>query len=347
MPIVVGSAGAPTVSATGNDGAASILAVAMRVCRLDSQGRIAQGPRNMYITDAFAKIDFAPEMENGIDTAMRNAAGNLAVVYRTPDLTKRYTIGIDLIAPDPELEELLTGGTVFSSSDVALTAPTAVGTPSASGGTLASGSYSYKFTVMNYRGESVPASPVAATVTGPTGSVSFSIPATTGASAFGAYRQVGASYLQVAIIPASTTGATAWVDTGTTPSGCTQSPPAVDTTAGYGTEGYAVPDLQSDSAPCGVSVEAWSRAVIEGGPATPPYHHWVWPRVKLWNRGSRTLDTGPTASNFTGFAFPNLYWSTGPDGTWNQDSSRVCFRRREARFPQPQLGYMSLPAQAY
>ena len=117
MPIVVGSAGAPTVSATGNDGAASILAVAMRVCRLDSQGRIAQGPRNMYITDAFAKIDFAPEMENGIDTAMRNAAGNLAVVYRTPDLTKRYTIGIDLIAPDPYPEIAFPGWSVDWTKD--------------------------------------------------------------------------------------------------------------------------------------------------------------------------------------------------------------------------------------
>jgi hypothetical protein len=347
MPIVVGSASAPAVSSTGNDGAASLLAVVTRICRLDSQGRVAQGPRNAYITDAFAKIDWTPEIETGIDTAMRNAAGNLAVVYRTPDLTKRYTFGIDLVAPDPELEELLTGGAVFSSSDPALTAPTVTGTPSASGGILASGSYSWKFTPMNFRGEGLPASAVTLTIVGPTGSASFNIPETTGTSAFGAYRLIGGVYQQVAVIPAAASGATTWVDIGTTAGTCAQGLPTVDTTAGYGTEGYATPDTEIDPVPCGVSVEAWSRAIIEGGPANPPYHHWVFPRVKIWNRGARTLDTGPTASTFTGFAFPNAYWGTGPDSTWTQDSSKICFRRREARTPQPQLGYQSTPLLAY
>ncbi|WP_256788792.1 hypothetical protein [Frankia sp. AvcI1] len=347
MPIVVGAATSPAVSPTGNDGAASILSVAMRVCRLDSMGHIAQGPNNMVVTDQYAKIDFAQDMENGQDTSARNAAGNLAVTWRTPDLPKRLTVSVDLTAPDPELEELLTGGTVLTSNDPPLTAPVATATPSSTGGSMPSGTYSHMITVMNYRGETTPASPLSTTVIGPNGSVSISIPLTPGATMAGIYRQVGASYAQIAVVPLETAGATTFVDTGTTPMGCVPGPPATNSTGGYGTEGYAYPDLQTDPNPCGVSIEAWSRAVIDGGPANPPYIHWVWPRVMLWNKGSRTLDTSPLASSFSGFGFTNLYWGRGPDGGWQQDSSRVSFRRREARYPLPTVGYQPTPALPY
>ncbi|WP_239405347.1 hypothetical protein [Frankia sp. Cj3] len=347
MAIVVGSASPPSLSATGNDAPASILAIALRVCRLDRLGHISRGPNNMIVTDQFTKIDFAGEMENGIDTSLRNAAGNLAVTYRTPDLAKRLTMGLSFTAPDPELEELATGGIVLTSNDPPITAPTATVAASATGGTFPSGAQAYQVTAMNYRGETTPASPITVAVTGPTGSTTLSIPATAGASAFGVYRLIGSAYLQLAIVPAVTGGTTTFTDIGIIPSGCTPATPVVNTTGGRGTEGYAYPTLREDPTPCGVSVEAWSRAVIDGAPADPPFIHWVWPRVQLWNKGARALDTSPLMSEFTGFGFQNPYWGTGPDGTWNQDSTRVCFRRREARYPLPQIGYQSTPAPTY
>jgi hypothetical protein len=348
MPIVVGGTSAPTIPTTGNDGAASLTAVALRVVRLDAVGRFAVGPDNGYVTDQFLKVDFNSDNEAGQETIQRNASGDLGIVYRTPDIPKRLGVTIELTAPDPELEALLIGSTVLTANTPAVAAPTPSPSASASGGTLPTGSQAYVVTSATVYGESLASSPVVIATSGPTASVTLSIPFTTGAVAFGIYRLIGASYVQIGWIPAAVSGATAFTDTGLGAIGCSQGPPSVDSTGFAGTVGAAYPETGLDPSPCGVSVEFWTRAIIDG--TVPPdglgYIHWVLPKIKLYP-GSRTANDGPVTNSFAGYGFPNFFWGTGPDGTWDLPSDRDCFRRREARYPLPSIGYLSTPVASY
>ncbi len=92
---------------------ASLQCVAVRLTALDETGAPAPG-NAMYVTDNLVKIDFNPEMETGQEISNKNAAGNLCVVYRTPDLMKRLTLSVEFCVPDPELEVLATGGDLFT-----------------------------------------------------------------------------------------------------------------------------------------------------------------------------------------------------------------------------------------
>src|SRR5262245_56227671 len=91
----------------------SLQCVAIRVTALDASGAPKAG-NDMYVTDNLVKIDFNPEMETGQEISNKNAAGNLCVVWRSPDLMKRLTLSLDVCVPDPELEVLLTGGDLFT-----------------------------------------------------------------------------------------------------------------------------------------------------------------------------------------------------------------------------------------
>jgi hypothetical protein len=98
----------------GNDCAASLYAVAMRVARLDSTGATPAGATNMYVTNAMAKIDHKPVIQEGEARQTVNAQGLLCVDYQEPDQYRGWDVTIDLCAPDPELIELLAGGTLLT-----------------------------------------------------------------------------------------------------------------------------------------------------------------------------------------------------------------------------------------
>jgi hypothetical protein len=70
-----------------------------------------------------------------------------------------------------------------------LAAPSGLaGTASATGGSLATGTYSYKVTALNATGETLPSNEVGVPVTGPTGSVALSWGAVAGATGYRVYR---------------------------------------------------------------------------------------------------------------------------------------------------------------
>jgi hypothetical protein len=98
----------------GNDGAASLHCVALRVTALNSTGVPATN-NAMYVTNNLTRLDFAPDVETGPEISDRNAAGQLAVVFRLPDLIKRLTATVEIVVPDPELEVILSGGNTFTS----------------------------------------------------------------------------------------------------------------------------------------------------------------------------------------------------------------------------------------
>jgi hypothetical protein len=186
----------------------------------------------MYVTDNLVKIDFNPEMETGQEISNKNAAGNLCVVYRTPDLMKRLTVEIEVCVPDPELEVLLTGGSLFTQG----TAP------------------------------------------------------------------------NVEVM------------------------------------GWQYPPLMTDPTPNGVSIEAWTRYVIDGyQDPDQPYIWWVFPHMSL-RKGNRTIDINAMANIYDGFAIENPGWDDGPMNDWTWDSSRVVQAAFTDTYPTPQCGGQKVPA---
>lgn len=79
--------------------------------------------------------------------------------------------------------------------------------------------------------------------------------------------------------------------------------------------GYAAPLLGQQGTPNGVSVEAWSKAIVSGKPAaTNPFWWWVFPYVQFSADGERVLENGALASVFTGKGVGNPAFGRGPNG---------------------------------
>jgi hypothetical protein len=210
---------------------ASLQCVAIRVTGLDAGGVPAPG-NVMYVTDNLVKIDFNPEMETGQEIAQKNAAGNLCIVYRTPDLMKRLNMTVEVCVPDPELEVLLSGGDLFKTGVA-------------------------------------PADEVA---------------------------------------------------------------------------GFSYPPLMVDPVPYGVSIEAWTRYVINGyQPPEQPYMWWAFPKTQL-RKGNRTIDVNQMPNVYEGFAGENPGWGTGPADDWAFPSDRVVQVAFTDTVPTVQCGGQTVPA---
>ncbi|HEY4452394.1 MAG TPA: hypothetical protein VGN13_12465 [Solirubrobacteraceae bacterium] len=128
--------------------------MATRITALDSNGFVDPGAAS-YTTEQAMKVTMTPVMETGDDIAIKNAAGNLAVYAKHPDIVKYGTVSLDMGIPEPAIEQLCTGGVLLSSSASALgepTSPTVVG--QITQGTLAAATYGYRFTNVNAFGES-------------------------------------------------------------------------------------------------------------------------------------------------------------------------------------------------
>jgi len=97
------------------DYAASVQGVALRVSRLNANGSIATGVSASYVTDAFVRVSFTPEFEEGEELTQLNASGAVCVSVKSADTLKRATLEVAICAPEPELSQLLAGGDVLVS----------------------------------------------------------------------------------------------------------------------------------------------------------------------------------------------------------------------------------------
>jgi hypothetical protein len=98
------------------DHAASVRGVALRVSRLDADGKPAVGTDcDSYVSTGFISFTFTPEYSEGDEVEIKNAAGEVCVYYKMPDSLKNMTLGLELCDPDPVLTQLLVGGVVLSS----------------------------------------------------------------------------------------------------------------------------------------------------------------------------------------------------------------------------------------
>jgi hypothetical protein len=93
----------------------SVQACALRIVRRDATGAEVSGTTGGYVTNAMTRLTVTPEQEAGLEFLERNACGEFVVNNRDRDLIKRYAVELDLLHPDPEIEELLIGSSLITS----------------------------------------------------------------------------------------------------------------------------------------------------------------------------------------------------------------------------------------
>lgn len=86
--------------------------------------------------------------------------------------------------------------------------------------------------------------------------------------------------------------------------------------------GYAAPQVGVNPTPNGVSIEAWTRAIIDGGYSG--YFWWAIPRAYLKLAGNLSLSgSDPLTPEFEGYCTQNPNWGDGPNNDWLWESGRV------------------------
>lgn len=99
------------------DGARSVNGVALRVSRLAADGSILAGVDSVFTQKAFMSFQFTPEYEEGDEITEKNADGSLCYSSQDRDTLKRVSLELAVCSPDPEITEILSGGTVFSDTE--------------------------------------------------------------------------------------------------------------------------------------------------------------------------------------------------------------------------------------
>lgn len=287
-----------------SDHAASVNGVGLRATKLDPDGSPASGSSTSFVTSAFMSMSFTPEYVTGTEIQETAADGTICVYYQMPDVLKRVTMELAICGPDPELTEILVGGTILGTgttvrnvTNKALTSNVATLTTSAAHGFIV--------------GDVVKVENVDATFNG---------------------------QYEVASVPTSTTFTYALTHADVTSAADTGTATKISSTLGY-----AAPELGIESTPNGIAVEMWSRAIVAGRMASVnPYWRWVFPFSKWQLSGDRTLENGMMANGFSGWGVGNANFGTGPQGDWPFVSDRAYQYARAASFPTGINGYQTV-----
>lgn len=111
--------------------------------------------------------------------------------------------------------------------------------------------------------------------------------------------------------------------------------------------GWAAPEIGKDATPNGVSIEVWSRAIVDGKPAAVnPYWHWIFPYAVMRPSGDRVIENGMLANSFEGWAVGNEGFGDGPAAPlWPYQSDRAFAYARTAAVPAG-TGYQEVAAPA-
>lgn len=110
--------------------------------------------------------------------------------------------------------------------------------------------------------------------------------------------------------------------------------------------GWQAPEIGVDTCPYGVSVEVWTKAIVDGHQADEdPWYWWAFPRTK-WSIGGGAKNFGNEIMThpLTGFAEENPNWFDGPLNDWPEDSGRVYQYIRTDSMPEPSCGVQTLVA---
>lgn len=316
------------------DRSGSLFALGMRFGHLDAAGAPLVGPTNGYKTDALTTVGLGLEMREGDEVEQLAGDGTICVYYKAPDTLKRGTIaGLEFCTPDPNVLEFLQGGGTYVTA----------GTSEVQTITITGGPAGGTFTV-TYDGQT-------------TTNIAFNAIGTTVQAALEALSNLapgdvvvtgGAGGPYTATFAASLGNVVQMTANGALLTGGTA--PAVGvvtTTPGVNPEtiGYKAPLVGAQLQPNGVSLEFWTRAVMDGSfPASLPYIHWVVPRAYLTPDGELTAAVAdPMKPTFTGWSNQNANWGDGlTTGDWLLTSDRVWQWAREATVPDLTPGFVPI-----
>jgi hypothetical protein len=95
--------------------ASSILACGLRATLLDTDGNVASGSDNYYVTDKMIQLQFTPEIAVGSDREVKSGCDCVIVTAKFPDLLKRFNFELQIGQLESGLVSLLTGAALIES----------------------------------------------------------------------------------------------------------------------------------------------------------------------------------------------------------------------------------------
>jgi hypothetical protein len=90
----------------------------IRVARLDTDGSPLAGVSNMYVSSGLISMEWAPDVATGDELEAIDGCGNECLYYRAPDRVRKLDLTLTMCAPEPELMEMLGGGTLHALTGV-------------------------------------------------------------------------------------------------------------------------------------------------------------------------------------------------------------------------------------
>lgn len=85
-----------------------------RVTRLDSDGAVATGPNNAYVSDNLISVGVNPNVEIGLESSLIGGCGCIVATRKDPDRLKRFDFTINNAALEPAMLEMMLGGDLIS-----------------------------------------------------------------------------------------------------------------------------------------------------------------------------------------------------------------------------------------
>lgn len=113
---------------------------------------------------------------------------------------------------------------------------------------------------------------------------------------------------------------------------------------GGNSRGFGMAHVGEPTCPYGVSVEIWSKHIVDGDQDPNfPWIRWVLPRTK-WQIGARAIGNDVMTHPFTGQASESTLWGSGPGGSWPYVSDRLAQWAfdTEANLPATACGYQTV-----
>lgn len=88
----------------------------LRVARLNSACACVSGATNGAVTSGIIRLQATPEYDTGQEYLLKNGCGDICVNFRDCDRLKRLNLSMELCTRDMELLEILTGGSIYTST---------------------------------------------------------------------------------------------------------------------------------------------------------------------------------------------------------------------------------------
>jgi len=102
----------------GEECAGQAQACLIRVAKLDADGAPLDGDGNLYVSAGLISIEWAPDVATGDELEQVDGCGNECVYFRAPDRIRKLDLTLTMCAPEPELMQLMAGGTLHALTGV-------------------------------------------------------------------------------------------------------------------------------------------------------------------------------------------------------------------------------------